>query len=455
MEENQCMGRNQNPLYLDPSSNIYFARQYIQGKRTLLTLNTRDILEAMRRLPIVQTMKMSWVQYQKKIDAFLPEPPSVITGIGPYKISPPVKITATKAGTLQVLEEGLRKGNTTYNKTTEEWEIHTTDGTTDLQEGLKEIKESMAKIDNSSEITAFYKTTIPQLYIDKITANRLSDLWLRFLSDKGVSSWAQITEQLMIDFVEWRKSTKVNRGKAQGISPSGLVVNRHIQFLRRSFEEARDRGYMKFNPVKNWRPEKHEPNFKSGLALDELKKVLSDVKLTASPIFDVIKLLFTSCKRRKEIVGLLIENINLEKHWVFYKETKNSSKGTSYSIRKAFWTTPLMEKLLKRIIAGRKSGPLFPDIDPDDVSALFEECADRVAPEKNVSLHNLRHTATTIMENAGLTDDEIDAALGHYNVKTALPHYQDRSADALAARLAGRTKKGIEVLSKAVKEFLV
>jgi len=182
------MGRNQNALYLDPVTNIYFARRYNQGKRALLTLNTRDILEAMRRLPIVQTMKISWVQYQKMTDGFLPEPPSVVNGIGAHKISPPVLLTATKAGTIQALEEGFRKGNTTFNKTTEEWEIHTTDGTMDLQEGLKEIKEAMAKIDNSSEITAFYKTTIPQLYIEKITANRLSDLWLRFLSDKGVFS---------------------------------------------------------------------------------------------------------------------------------------------------------------------------------------------------------------------------------------------------------------------------
>ena len=39
---------------------------------------------------------------------------------------------------------------------------------------------------------------------------------------------------------------------------------------------------------------------------------------------------------------------------------------------------------------------------------------------------------TDIMEHAGLSDNEIDNVLGHYSVKTALPHYQDRSEIAIA-----------------------
>jgi len=52
-----------------------------------------------------------------------------------------------------------------------------------------------------------------------------------------------------------------------------------------------------------------------------------------------------------------------------------------------------------------------------------------------------------------MTDAEIDDTLGHYNVKTALKNYQDRSARVLAIRLANRTKKGIEILSGLPKNF--
>lgn len=58
------------------------------------------------------------------------------------------------------------------------------------------------------------------------------------------------------------------------------------------------------------------------------------------------------------------------------------------------------------------------------------------------------------MEEAGLSDDEIDAALGHHQIKTALTNYQDRSTDAIARRLSKRTEKGVKVLCSAVKEFL-
>jgi Phage integrase family. len=74
-------------------------------------------------------------------------------------------------------------------------------------------------------------------------------------------------------------------------------------------------------------------------------------------------------------------------------------------------------------------------------------------PKKDLSLHNLRHTAIDILEKACLTDEEIDAVLGHHEIKTALPFYKDRSADAIARRLSGRTKKGILILSDIVKGF--
>ena len=77
----------------------------------------------------------------------------------------------------------------------------------------------------------------------------------------------------------------------------------------------------------------------------------------------------------------------------------------------------------------------------------------KYAPEKDISLHGLRHTATDIMEHSGLTDEEIDNVLGHYNVNTALKHYKDRSKITVAKRLSRLNKKGIEVLSKTIESM--
>ncbi len=462
------MGRKASPLYQNPDTKIYYARWHEGTQRIMLSLNTTDETEAMKRFPFVQKAKISWSDLQKSLQSMNS---LVINQIGDNRITPPITANRNPALLEKLIREEAKTGNAVYDPSRGYWIFTgiTADGQTiptdstampalpgppneSLLRDVEALQSSIGTTDDFEEIKQFYNVIVPQLYTDKKTAERFSSIWLSFLAEKGVTSWLQIDEPLLIEFKEWRKTKKINRGKAVGVLPSAEVINRQIKFLSRSFEEARDRGAMKTNPVKNWKPEAHRTPRKTALTLNELKGVLN---LCKGILRDVILLLFVSCKRRTEIVNLKIENINLSEHWAHYVETKNSSKGTAYEINKSFHLTPEMEVFLRRIIGERISGPLFPGLDPDHVSQVFEEHADTIASSKNVSLHNLRHTGTTLMEAAGLTDEEIDAALGHYNPKTALSHYQDRSADAIARRLSEKTKKGISVLSKAVEDFLI
>ena len=115
----------------------------------------------------------------------------------------------------------------------------------------------------------------------------------------------------------------------------------------------------------------------------------------------------------------------------------------------------IMEKFLKRIIGTHTSGSLWKEqFHPDTVSHVFKDAAALVAPDKNVTIQNLRQAATDCMERAKLSDIEIDAALGHVSVSKAYHHYPDRSPQAIYRRLAARTRRGVEVLSESVAEFL-
>ena len=84
-------------------------------------------------------------------------------------------------------------------------------------------------------------------------------------------------------------------------------------------------------------------------------------------------------------------------------------------------------------VGNRTSGPVFqyPAVmrkkvaedeffNAEYLSAIFKEIVSKLVPQKNISLKNLRQTATDILEKRGLTDDEIDATLGHHQIKTAL-----------------------------------
>jgi integrase len=212
--------------------------------------------------------------------------------------------------------------------------------------------------------------------------------------------------------------------------------------------------------------------------MKQLFKILDDERLNRRYIMigvkkfdldysmkDITVLLFAAFKCRKEILHLKIDDLNFKEHFASYTEHKNSSKGTQYSIHKAFWLTKEMEKLLKRIIGNRKEGLVFPgpkyarnseedlSFSAGHLSKTFAEVAGEVAPNKDISLMNLRQTATDIMGEAGLSDEEMDYVLGHYNVQTILDHYRDHTREAVARRLAPKTRKGIEVLSAAVNNF--
>jgi integrase len=221
--------------------------------------------------------------------------------------------------------------------------------------------------------------------------------------------------------------------------------------LEKSFAEAIARGYMRTNPLRNWKAEPHIVPVKKSLTLAELKQIFDGLPI--GTVRDTIILLFVACKRRKEICKLQIENINFQEHLVHYTEFKNVSR--SKCILKAFFLTAAMEVFLKRIIGDRTSGSLWePSFHADFISHQFEEVSNAIAPTKQATLKNLRQAATDVMEAAGLSDLEIDVTLGHISVSKALPHYQDRSAEAIARRLSERTRKGIVVLSDAVAEYL-
>jgi integrase len=489
------MGRNKDPLYFDKKWKIFYARWYEGTERHRLSLGTGDRIEANRRLPVVQSTKMSWTDYQKSIAGMNT---MVVNSLDAHKITPPLSVHASPENISTLVGDALKTGNAFFDATRGYWIISSfgqglaTDSTAmpnmlglpeagnQLLAGIGHLQKTLSEKNNAPEIDNFYRTTMLQLYLDKKTAGRFAEIWLGFLKEKAITSWNRITEQVCLDFKVWRKSTPISKNGRPGKPPSNRVINRHIQFLDKSFDEAVACDYMKLNPIRNWRRDPHIAPPQKGLTVKELIKLIQHPKLQKNYLMnglkqehlgyrlaDVILLLFTACKRRKEILSLKIEAIDFKNHWVHYTEFKNSSKGTSYSIHKAFWITPTMEKLLKRVIAGRTSGYLFPGpsamrkgqaddgmLNHDYVSAIFKEVIDDIAPGKDATLHNLRHTATDIMEHAGLTDQEQDYALGHYDVKTALRHYQDKSADAIARRLSGLTRKGIEILSKTVEDLL-
>lgn len=469
------MARKSNPIFRR-NNGLYYARWWDEqgkdgkrGHRVALSLDTTDYAVAMERYPYVKNSKMGYNEFLS----------SGLIGLGPQANPLPdeIKNSADYQCILNTWRNDVRAGR-----------AHREQGVGyPYEEGLRwrytetsdnpgsDSREILP--DNFDKISEFYQTAVPTLFLDKVQTKRNVEIWLKFLAEKSIQDWTQIDEALMNTFYQWRRDTPIKPeawGKREGVKPTTRTVNRHMQFLRKSFRLAISKKFMISNPLEFWKPQVHHAPQQQALTKSELINVLSDPVFDKDflmnglkkaylgyTIRDLVLILFVSCKRRGEVVNLKIDNVNYSSHYVYYRETKNSSRGTPYVINKAFFLAPGMGWLLKKVIGKRTTGLIFPSpwdedkgINPEKISVIFSEVVKRIVPNKDISINNLRHTATTLMEDVGLTDDEIDAALGHHQIKTALPNYQDRSADAIARRLSKRTEKGIKVLCRAVKAFL-
>jgi integrase len=478
------LARKSIPIFKRPNG-CFYARWWdqpgtggLRGHRIVLSLDTTDESVAMQRYPIVRNSRMSY-------NAFMATSP---TGYGPSILPDELKNREDSIRAQDHWRDDVKEGVIYRDHETDRWKVDSKKADLQFKRsqclqlcqelGIQTVSTPGNVIQNNfNKIKDFYEKSVPSLFLDAIQTTRNIEIWLKFLAEKNILDWLQIDEALMTAFYGWRRETPIKPaswGKRPGVKPSTRTVNRHIQFLKKSFDLAVDKQFMRSNPLKFWKAPVHHAPQQEALTRKELLQVLSDsafdkdfltngskdVKLGYC-LRDLLVLLFVSSKRRGEIVKLRIENVNFTNHYVHYRENKNSSRGTAYVIDKAFYLTRGMVTLLKRVIGKRTEGLVFPspwdrdeEFNPEKISADFSDVRQRIVPSKDVSLNNLRHTATSLMEEAGLSDDEIDAALGHHHIKTALRNYQDRSADAIARRLSKRTEEGVKVLCDAVKELL-
>jgi integrase len=474
------VGRKNQPIFL--REGVYYARWHLDGEKIpeILSLGTGDYSEAMTRYPIVRQTGLSWTQYIKTVSGWEDKPVNTWNAIsstsGVVRFNPSPRTISDKSATRELLENAIKEGRARLEG--DNWVIEITPEA-DFPDEVNRLKKLLTVpplADQSNEIEKFYVTAVLQIYDDKNTAERFGRIWLQFLTLRKIVSWSQINDTLLKDFELWRTATPIkieDRPNRAVKPPSAEVVKRHIKFLSKSFKLATLRGYLKFNPLELWKGEKYHRPSQNALTEKELIAVLSDPAwdkntlnygLREHPLGytyrDIVLLLFSSCKRRSEIVEMRIEGVNFKEHYVSYLETKNKSKPGDYDVRKSFFLTPEMEKRLKKIIGSRKAGYVFPlplnkesHLSPDQISDTFVEVCGRIVPEKKIPLKNLRQTVTKILEDAGFTDQEIDIALGHYKVSTALPFYKDASAEAVAIRLSKMTEKGVRVLSGVVKSL--
>ncbi|MDG9701648.1 site-specific integrase [Streptomyces sp. DH37] len=224
--------------------------------------------------------------------------------------------------------------------------------------------------------------------------------------------------------------------------------NTRMNALHSATAYWREQGWLASDPTVRLRMRTAPADRDRALSRAQVEKLLGD---KSSPLRDRVlwHLLYETAARAEEVLRLDVPDLDMPA-----RTARTRRKAGARDV--IAWQTGTA-RLLPRLLAGRRSGPLFltdrrarpsvalADVDPDSGKArlsyrraaeLFEEHTARVLGEK-ATLHQLRHSALTHAAEDGASTPMLMAFSGHTSVRS-LAKYARPSAEALARWQAER-----------------
>lgn len=225
-----------------------------------------------------------------------------------------------------------------------------------------------------------------------------------------------------------------------------------------SFKQAVREGRIGRNPAELTKaPRKRTPQLEA-LTLEESLDVIRAVANEPDGARWIVHLLTGA--RRGEVLGLEVDRIGdtLDLSWQLQRLNDGATVPADFERRhligglwltrpksKAGWrVVPLVDPLrtvLERHIATTESntwGLVFSrngrPYDPDQVSKEWREVLTRVGIEKNIRLHDLRHTAVDLLLMAGVPEDVVMEIVGH-STRATTRAYKSRNSPRLRAAM--------------------
>ncbi len=216
---------------------------------------------------------------------------------------------------------------------------------------------------------------------------------------------------------------------------SNSYVRRIHMVLSGALKQAVKERLIPYNPCDNCRIPPKERREMQIIPPEKVADFLREAELMdALPIF---YLELTTGLRRGELVGLLWEDLDVEKNILTVNkqvtredgELKVSAPKTKNSIRKV----ALPPRTVELLIAEHEQHPdnpiMFPSPvtggyrSPDALSRLNKKLLERAGIDPSVRFHDLRHTFATIAMQSGVDVKTLAGMLGHYSAGFTLDTY--------------------------------
>jgi len=209
---------------------------------------------------------------------------------------------------------------------------------------------------------------------------------------------------------------------------SGATVNRELSTLSHAIDTARREWdvYLPTNPCTLVRrPPQGRPRDRR-LQGDEEKRLLAACRGARNKwLAHFVAIAIETGMRRGELLGLLWDNVDLERRTAFLPVTKNGeSRGVPLSSR-------AVEAL--RALPPSTNGRVFGELTREALKQSFNRAARR-AGITGLRVHDLRHEATSRFFEKGLNVMEVASVTGHKTLQM-LKRYTHLSVTDLATRL--------------------
>lgn len=204
---------------------------------------------------------------------------------------------------------------------------------------------------------------------------------------------------------------KISRFKSICLSreASPQTVNGYLRHIKAALAYALDAEMIDKKPTIKMVPANDEGMAERIISPADLKAILEGARTRSQDFERYLTVLLWTGARRREILNLTWQDIDLDRRSVLLTKTKGRKDRR----------VPLLPGAISALEPVKKDiGRVFPDWHPDTVSKWFHAVAKKCGVKAR--LHDLRHSAATYMLKSGVPVQVVKEILGHAQLSTTM-----------------------------------
>ncbi len=286
----------------------------------------------------------------------------------------------------------------------------------------------------------------PIVHLDKLERKSLSQFIGFYAQHRpGMSEWTlkkdMLSLKLLMDVVgdiqiRAISASKIDEFKTVCLARKArpITINGYLRHIKTALNYARDNQLIEKRPKIKALPVNKERLEERIVPPDKIKKIFTVAKNNDPWLWRYLTILLWTGARRKEILWLNWQNVNLNEGCIYLKQTKGRRD------RRVKLLQPALD-VFKEMLKERQGEPhegaepvvpvgkIFPEWHPDNVSKMFHAIVTGL--DYKYRLHDLRHSAISYMLDSGVPLHVVQKMVGHASVVTTMlyVHVRDEVSD--------------------------